>query len=316
MTAQVVQIDTAAFASWHKRLDGARGEAIDGIFAFARECREFQQWCEANDRKQGGSAYTVSMAEWFGIKNPTSSWWAVVGAHAEKLVVATTKLPPSMETLYHLCELPDNVIAANVTEKTTQKEARALKAEHAPQAQKPHKESWSTVLLRHKAIADIDLRGGSHVATRNRVAKATGKPVPKYFTDKTVADQWAYEVIRALPREEAPNHNLSKSDQRKLDQVIAAETERLRGMFEKELYAEVDRRMPDIAAQREREMEENREETRRYALFNAGFKKKISSEEYRFLLQQLHPDRAPAGRETQYDKAFQIVMRLRDYAEA
>jgi hypothetical protein len=183
--------------------------------------------------------------------------------------------------------------------------------------EKPYRESWTDVLLRHGVIDPVTLRGGSHVAVGKRIEKAGIElPEGRFFIDESAAENFAQDYVRAFPPEKPATRNLSKSDQKQVDKAIAIETERLRGLFMQELYAEVSRRTPEITAERLKEIEENREETRRYRILNATTKKILTSDEYRFLIQLLHPDRAPDDRKEQFSRAFQIVMKLKLYAEA
>jgi hypothetical protein len=196
--------------------------------------------------------------------------------------------------------------------KHRQKEAKRKREERSS----TYRESWTDVLIRHQAIDPVLLRGGSHVGLREKIEKALDQKVPSYFTDSVAADKFLQDYVHAFPTEEPLKHDLSKSDQKKLERAIAIEIKRLQGIFMKELYEEADRRMPEIAAEREKHLNEIQAERERYVIFSTGVKKKITEEEYRFLLQMLHPDRAPKGREEQYAKAFHIIQRLRAYAQA
>jgi hypothetical protein len=57
------------------------------------------------ERKGNGTVYTEKMREWFGIDHTTASHWLVLGQN-QTLAAANTRLPPSLETLYLLCNVP------------------------------------------------------------------------------------------------------------------------------------------------------------------------------------------------------------------
>ena len=86
---------------------------------------------------QGGSTYSAKMAEWFGICDDAASRWATVGKHREKLLVATRSLPPVMSVIYELCSVPAEVIAEQVTPKTTQAEAREMNGHAQTERRRP-----------------------------------------------------------------------------------------------------------------------------------------------------------------------------------
>jgi hypothetical protein len=234
---QVIPFDDAALDAWRKRLDAARGDAVDKILAFARECYEFMQACE---RTQGGSVYSAKMEEWFGIAQQTASRWAVLGSSSQKLLVATNKLPPSMETLYTLCDVPAEVIETKVTPQTTQRQARALKQEHAPakpnkmhavqqgkpisivreSVQQPAKEKAFDELAQEaeRAVADINARAVTlHELIGEMVRLRPGNPDPDPVIVKLFADlfrvqdklmlgdkqphSWLVTVVNLLHRE-------------------------------------------------------------------------------------------------------------------
>ena len=63
----------------------------------------------------------------------------------------------------------------------------------------------------------------------------------------------------------------------------------------------------------ERLSEKATKEIRQYAALSQGISAQMTPDEYRFLLQTLHPDRAPEDRRDKFAKAFDIVRKLDNY---
>ena len=68
------------------------------------------------------------------------------------------------------------------------------------------------------------------------------------------------------------------------------------------LKAEIRRQIPDTIAAMKKQLDERE---RKLALREKAIVGGISDKDRKLILSVLHPDRAPAGKETQYKKAFQ-----------
>lgn len=301
-SAEIIAFDSAALAEWRTKLDAARGDAVEGIFQFAAECRAFQLAC---DRKQGGSVYTEKMAEWYGISHQVASMWATVGAHRAKLSVVTDKFPPSMETIYHLCELPDNVIRDEVTKKTTQRAARALKKKHAP----PFRIGWPQLIVERLGVPYGVLRGGGGIAIREKLAKAMGKPVPSFFSDEAEAEEFVQLYLRVIaPKVERPV--LVERDEAKVKRAIDAEISSLHRAFHEQVRAEVEKRTAKILSTVDEREEKALRDMKHWQAMRDSIKPFMTLEEYRLVLNCLHPDRAPEDRRDRFTQAFAVMQRL------
>lgn len=226
------------------------------------------------------------------------------------------------QTAFNLMRLAAHLPLLEQHKPDSQRAALALIAERNPKPKrtaaksaKPtqFRMSWTRVLLNYASSA---LSERQLTQRKNVIQKSVAYEIPAYFNDEQAARQFALDYIKTFPDEPTKPIELSETAQQKLDRATAIEKARLTGQFEKQLYAEVDKRIPEITAERQRAIRENTEETVRYAHVVKGTKKLITADEYRFLLHVLHPDRAPEDRKEQFTRAFQIVKKLRDYAEA
>jgi hypothetical protein len=117
-----------------------------------------------------------------------------------------------------------------------------------------------------------------------------------------------------------------------VEQHYAAKTAELESSFWKAVKDQVQKTIaPQLAKERERLREsvarEERERFREtfersqralndYVARRDGIKQAITKKEYQLLLNCLHPDHAPPGREEPYKQAFNVVKRLRPYIDS
>ena len=173
--------------------------------------------------------------------------------------------------------------------------------------------SWTRAVLDY---GDTGLDQRQLSGRKEKIQELLGYAIPPFFDGDGSAERaakFAVDVTRVMPPDK-PSGKTTKNVN--VEQIVALENAKLQKSFLEEVYKEVDRRIPDIKKAREEAIRENNEETKRYLLLNNGAKKVISRDEYRFLLQVVHPDRAPADRADTFSKAFKIIMRLKEYSEA
>jgi hypothetical protein len=331
-TAEVIQFDAAALDAWHKRLDAARGTAVEQILRFAGECAEFKQAC---DRTQGGSTYSAKMREWFGIDQAIASHWAIVGAHREKLSVATLSLPPSMHTLYELCTVPAEVIAEKVTPKTTQVEARAMKAKHAPKkTKKAKKPEYAEGIYKRFANAGfkeaIDSNGRRKLmADLLPMVGLSAPPKPSEWTTELsdiVNDaiarmaaarnsRYATEIIEAGKAEIR-----TKSASEKFDSIVNRTVKAINAQLQESFASAVQKKVDVIVAEkladitrREAKLAEEVESFHRQVIdARRDVTTYMTESEFKLVLGCLHPDQTQRSKE-RLEKAFHIFNRLTGY---
>lgn len=212
-------------------------------------------------------------------------------------------------TAYRLMKLAGYTKEQRVMHRTQERNRK--RAERGP---KSFRMGWLKLLM-DAGVGYVKASGEGLAGLRAEIKEKLGTEPPKYFTDRAEAQAFVDKVrlFRApLPKSE----EFTEPQQKKIDRIIAAKLAELQASYEKTVSEEVEKRMPEASAYTEKVRLEYLEELNKYKALNFNFKKQISADEYRLLIQLLHPDKAPPGREKQYTEAFQIVRRLQAYAEA
>jgi hypothetical protein len=109
---------------------------------------------------------------------------------------------------------------------------------------------------------------------------------------------------------------LPESAQQKLERLAAKEIQLRSALFEQEVRDEARRRLPDEQEALRAAKERAHAEFKKYAAMRKGIAAQLSADDYRFLLNILHPDRAPPDRAEKFARAFDIVRQLDAYIEA
>lgn len=109
---------------------------------------------------------------------------------------------------------------------------------------------------------------------------------------------------------------LNETAKQKLERLVARELELRNAVMDNEVREEAQRRLPELAESMRATKARADAEFQKYAAMRHGIKAQISEEDYRFLLQVLHPDRAPEDRRDKFARAFDIVRKLDSYIEA
>jgi len=128
------------------------------------------------------------------------------------------------------------------------------------------------------------------------------------FASKSLEDH--YQAHRAEVA------TLPESAQQKLDRLVAKELQLRLALFDQEVRDEARKRLPDEADALRVAKERAQAEFKKYAAMRKGIAAQLSADDYRFLLNILHPDRAPADRADKFARAFDIVRQLDSYIEA
>lgn len=109
---------------------------------------------------------------------------------------------------------------------------------------------------------------------------------------------------------------LPETAQQKLARLTAKEIEHRLAMFEQEVRERAREQLPEeVKALREAKDRANAE-FKMYASMRKGIAAQLSETDYRFLLQVLHPDRAPEAAREKFARAFDIVRKFDSYIEA
>ena len=295
MTAQVIDMPSPEERKWAKA-DAAYTKGVEAYIEFGIAIAEI-------DATQEEIARRYSMSR--------SAIERVIAVGKDRRFDRNTIIPKSIHSLYLLTTLDDVGFEKLCKPDTTQEMILEYK-----KASKPQK-GWPSVLVDHGHLGHSKIASGEgRKRHRKKIAEAIGYEPPSHFASQEEADKFERDFVRAFPDAKRPDYGLSMTAQQKLDRAIELEKLRLQSLFEKEVFEEAARRMPELMAQRRQALDEAIAEKAHYFTLAKGIKKTISEDEYRFLLQLMHPDRAPDGRKDQYSKAFRIIRKLQEYAEA
>lgn len=120
-----------------------------------------------------------------------------------------------------------------------------------------------------------------------------------------------YVVRMERPREPV---DIKDREQKRIDRILEQELAKLKRQFKLEadtvIQTEVRKQVNPVVERYAKLYDEMAVEKERYEARNATLKTFMTVEDYRFVLNCLHPDRAPEDRKERFDKAFGIMKRL------
>ena len=170
--------------------------------------------------------------------------------------------------------------------------------------QKPFRIGWSKLLSDrlgiYRALHDAGFRKG--------LEQKLGA-FPTFFISEAEADSFIEKYLRivGLEKTKPTRTELTAAQQKKLDIAIKIEHARLSAQYEGEVSAEVTHR---CALREARCKELECDAIEREAQCSAAMAKidsYMTEDEYKFILNCLHPDRAPEDRKEKFSKAFVII---------
>lgn len=196
------------------------------------------------------------------------------------------------------------------------------------------RESWSELAIKAGLVKSTS--GGARINLRNKILELSGLPElpkPKYMNDEAFKKiQGAIVVIQnqknpeKLTAIENEIKSLPSTAKQKINRLIKKEFERcqaevnvqwvkMQAEFNDRVGLEFQRVNADwleiskaTAAKHSKAIMDMQTQAR-------GITPHISEEDYKFLCNVLHPDRAPDDRVDKFSKAFQIIRRLDVYIE-
>lgn len=101
--------------------------------------------------------------------------------------------------------------------------------------------------------------------------------------------------------------------QQKIDRLVERELKLRNQMIDQEVREAAKALVPETVALYERLASEAAKRQKEYTIMRKAIPAQMTPEEYRFLLNVLHPDRAPADRRAKFAMAFDIVRKLDEY---
>lgn len=186
---------------------------------------------------------------------------------------------------------------------TTIKQA-AARAPRQRAAPKPKTYGWIGAM---EAFSELPHQqwGGSQ---RRKIEKA-GVTVPDNMTEDEARDFAAQADL--CWAEQPPRETLTKAEESLVQKAIRQEVAQLRKTAAAEIQAEVDRRMVTVLADYNKWADEAKAEKAHYEAAAKHLEDWMGYDDFQSVISCLHPDRAPAGMEERYRKAFQIMNKLK-----
>lgn len=144
----------------------------------------------------------------------------------------------------------------------------------------------------------------------------TSDPATRGRVEKVLADLSGRSLDEQYQAHRSDVTTLAETAKQKLDRLVARELELRNAMLDREVQEAARARAPDEAEAMRAAKARADAEFKKYAAMRKGIKAQMTEDEYRFLLNVLHPDRAPADRREKFARAFDIVRKLDSYIEA
>ena len=166
---------------------------------------------------------------------------------------------------------------------------------------------WISALTHYAGVTKQ--LGGSE---KLRIQKATGLPVPESFKTEEEAQAFAQEYASHFP-ENCHREPLKESDERKLQRAMTVELGKLKAGFWE--AARLDTLKYIKEHKFVEKMEETEAEKARYYALIEPLRTVLSMDDYRFILNCLHPDRAPEDRKERFARAFDIFRKLEKHVK-
>lgn len=295
------------------RADKARAAGIDAYLEFCQVLAEL-----------GNAGVTQQeIASRYGMSRSGIAQALCVGRD-ERIVSSAnnSRLPRSEYILYQLTTLSDDDFKRFAKPDATREDIAEFKASRRTAKTKtsePTKRGWPQCLVDLGIRHSRQINGSQRAPLKQKLEQQLGWEIPGYVTAEQESQiQNAYIAVFGDDRlnKDLARPTLPESQEKKVQRVIAVELRRLQDSFNEEVRKEAERRLPEMRARYERDSAACVAESTRYAAIIGGIKKKITVDEYKFLLGLLHPDKHSPEEHDRYSRGFQIVMRLRDYAEA
>jgi hypothetical protein len=217
--------------------------------------------------------------------------------------IETNKIPQS--TAQRLMTLAGFTEEQRDDAKAKERDRKRAERE-AAKAEKPFHMRWLAAMAQ---FSGLNMQfGGSQKRTLD---KAFGKDVAKLeFHSEAEARDFAAQGALAFA-EPLPRETLNKTEEKLVARAIRQEIAKIRKEAAQALKEEVDRRMVPILADYGKWLDEARAEKEHYEAAAKLLPDWMSYDDYQVVISCLHPDRAPAGMEEKYRKAFQIMNALK-----
>jgi hypothetical protein len=172
---------------------------------------------------------------------------------------------------------------------------------------------WEAALRRYcpEVFGNMALGGQQ----REKIEKFMRVPIGKYvglkFQTEEEARQFAVQAALAFKEQEKRDDQFTKKEESALAKAIREEIAKIRQAAAEEIDAEVKRRIEPIRLDYMNAIEAARKEKASYEAGSKHLEDWITYEDFQVVIGCLHPDRAPAGLEDRYRRAFQVMNRLK-----
>ena len=265
---------------WHKYLDEGFKIGANGMIEAGKRMHEFYKEC---DNKRGGTEFSKKAKEWFGMSQSLSNQWKLIGERSAKLTRISGKLPSAFNTVYEISTMSaDDIANLNPQPDTKLVEVKNFKM-------------YGTI-----EAPEIDVLEETEGTTEAEEAAVLVPSLELYgisdFGKKALEQdrKKVQEAINKLPATQSKKFVELFVEVLKYHQSI--------------LISEIRRQIPESIDVRKKMLDEKEKQLfERETQLAIG----IPEKEKKIVYSVLHPDKAPAGMEAKYAKAFDIVRKWR-----
>lgn len=267
-------------AQWKLYLTEAHGNTKEAMLEEAKRLYEYQQSC---DSKQGGSVFAETVKEWCGYSRQTAVQMAAVGG-SKLLDNNVIKLPESWGTCYELATLTeDQFDEIPLTPSLTRKQVKNFKQFGSIDAPE---------IIEYEPEADED-------ATELEEAAVLMPPLEMYGISEF--------GTRALEKDRMKIQDSLRSISKSATKKFISTLMDVFKYHERILMSEIRRQIPLSIEARSKQLDKREEAlVKRERAIEQG----LPIKDKKLIQSVLHPDKAPAGQEARYAKAFDAFRKV------
>ena len=167
-------------------------------------------------------------------------------------------------------------------------------------------------------FCSVRCRVAAHRAkARPTVSKKTENARPP-VSKKTEADDFIRELRDSCT--EKQKLRFDQKVKKAIEKAIEVERKKLNESYRMAVSDGIEKRFEELFPLERKRLREGQKrleaQLNEYHIKSGYIKQVLSDDDYKLLLNCLHPDRAPEGRKEKYDKAFAAVKRLQPYINA
>lgn len=292
---------------WQSYIAEIRNRTIEDIIEHGKRIYQFSLSCET---VKGGSKFSESMKEWFGMDKSLSSQWKIIGEHASELSDNDRNLPTDVRSIVAL------ISADALTE--ARRDMKRPEVRKIAKAKKASKKKYSGYVVAFEEGVIKSISSG--------VAGRLKAKMSNLYPDIDLFDPNDEQRLRSACKELFAQENPTIAAEN-VEKIKASLTEKQRGGFEKRfadavtyqthcnIIEKIDAAFAEERARLDAKESELNEWMKTLDAREADVTNYMTEQEFKIVLGCLHPDRAGGDDvlRKRLDRAFDIFRRLESY---